>query len=237
MVEKKEIRFYAISNITQATIKDALYAVKGNNENSFKLYITDLGGNLIPLFTGTSSSSGITNLTSTDSSILITGSTVKDLKISSTLQDLINSALQSGDFVSTLLNDVGYLTLSDLSTLENPFINKYLIKQSAETIPSYTPIAIYNNLAYKLDASNPLHQFAFVGFSVNGVATGQECKIQQIGELELIGWGLTPNTQYLAGTLGAMVTNNTIPNNFTKVIGYATTTNTLEIIKDYTSVN
>lgn len=235
MAEKVEIQFYKIDNITQATTKDSLYAVKGGSENSFKLYITDLGGNLIPLFT--SSGGGITNLTSTDSSISIIGSAVKDLKISQTLQNLINSALQSNDPISYLLNDAGYLTLADLSTLENPFTNKHLIKVSAEIIPSYTPIAIYNNLAYRLDASNPLHQFAFAGFSVNGVTIGQDCKIQQIGELELIGWGLTPNAQYLAGTAGTMVTNNITPNNFTKVIGYATTANTLQIIKDFSTVN
>jgi len=108
---------------------------------------------------------------------------------------------------------------------------------SAEAIPSYTPVAIYNNLAYKLDASNTNHQFAFVGFSTNGTIAGQTCLIQQIGELELIGWGLTPNTQYLAGTAGTIVTNNTTPNNFTKVIGYATTSNKLQIIKDYTTIN
>jgi len=111
---KREIKFYAINNVTQATAKDSLYAVKGVNESSFKLYVTDNYGNLIPLFTSQSSGGGITNLTSTDSSILITGSAVKDLKLSTTLQNLINSALQSGDFVSTLVNDAGYITLADL---------------------------------------------------------------------------------------------------------------------------
>lgn len=109
-------------------------------------------------------------------------------------------------------------------------------KISAEPIPSYTPIAIYNNLAYKLDNLNPLHQFAFVGFSTNGTSTGQSCIIQQIGELTLQGWGLTPNTQYLAGTVGALQTVNSNLG-FTKVIGYATTTDTLQIIKDYTTIN
>jgi hypothetical protein len=108
---------------------------------------------------------------------------------------------------------------------------------SAESIPSHTPVAIYNNLAYKLDASNTLHQFAFVGFSKNGTSVGQECIIQQVGEVELIGWGLIPNKQYLAGTNGAIVLDNITLNNFTKVVGYATTSNTLQIIKDFSSIN
>ena len=84
---RREIKFYAINNITQATAKDSLYAIKGVDENSFKLYVTDGSNNLIPLFT--SSGGGITNLTSTDSSILITGSAVKDLKL---LQIFVNSS-------------------------------------------------------------------------------------------------------------------------------------------------
>lgn len=112
-----------------------------------------------------------------------------------------------------------------------------LLVESGENIPSYTPIAIYNNLAYKLDASNPLHQFAFVGFSINGTTTGQNCEIQQIGKLTLLGWGLIQNQQYLAGINGTLITNNISSSNFTKVIGYATDTNTLQIIKDSITIN
>jgi hypothetical protein len=109
-------------------------------------------------------------------------------------------------------------------------------KVSAENIPSYTPVAIYNNLAYKFDNLNPLHQFAFVGFSTNGTSIGQSCTIKQVGEVTLAGWNLTPNTQYLAGALGALQTSNTGAG-FTKVVGYATTADTLQIIKDYTTIN
>jgi hypothetical protein len=112
----------------------------------------------------------------------------------------------------------------------------YLYKVSAENIPSYTPIAIYNNQAYKLDNLNPLHQFAFAGFSINGTSIGQVCKIQYFGELTLAGWGLIANSQYLASTNGTMQLNNASIG-FTKVLGYATTTDTLQIIKDYTTIN
>jgi hypothetical protein len=134
-------------------------------------------------------------------------------------------------------NNIANVVVSDIG-LQGPkgdFEN--LIKVSAESIPSYTPVAIYNNLAYKLDASNPLHQFAFVGFSINGTSTGQNCEIKQLGELTLYGWGLTPNQQYLAGINGTLITENLSSSNFTKVIGYAVTSDKLEIIKDSITIN
>lgn len=107
-------------------------------------------------------------------------------------------------------------------------------KIAAETIPSYMPVAIINNLAYKLDASNVAHQFAFVGFSTNGTAVGQICIIQQAGELVLAGWGLLPNQHYLAGANGSLILENNSATNFTKVIGYALNANTL-LIKDFST--
>lgn len=118
-----------------------------------------------------------------------------------------------------------------------PGVFENLIKVSAEPIPSHTPVAIYNNLAYKLDASNPLHQFAFFGFSVNGSNTGENCEIQVLGEITLSGWGLIPNQQYLSGVNGTLIVENLSTSNFTKVIGYATNSNTLQIIKDSVTIN
>lgn len=112
-----------------------------------------------------------------------------------------------------------------------------LVKVSAESIPSHTPVVIINNLAYKLNSSNPMHQFAFVGFSENGTSIGQNCQIKQIGEVFLFGWGLTPNQHYLAGINGTLITNNLSNTNFTKVIAYATDSNTLQIIKDSITIN
>ena len=112
-----------------------------------------------------------------------------------------------------------------------------IAKISGENINSHTPIAIINNLAYKLDASNPLHQFAFAGFTEASSIIGNPCTIKQIGEVTLSGWGLTPNQQYLSGINGTLITSNVSVSNFTKVIGYATTSNTLQIIKDSITIN
>ena len=190
-----------------------MIAVKADGESSFSLYVTDKNGVPYPL-KDLQGSGGITTVTNTDGNLVITGIENKVINISPTLLTLINSALQPSD-------------LGNINNIE---------KISAENIPSHTPIAIIDNQAYKFDASNVNHKFAFAGFSKNGTSIGQACSIQQQGEIELVGWGLTPNQQYLAGTSGAIVTDNVVLDNFTKVLGHATTTNTLQIIKDYTPI-
>ena len=208
MVNKQEIEFIKSTNINQAVGKNKMYLLKLPNENTCSLIITDLNGVRVPL-KDLQGSGGITTLTNTDGNLVITGNLIN---LDSSLVALINSALQP----------------EDIDSIE---------KVSAENIPSHTPIAIVNNQAYKFDASNINHQFAFAGFSKNGTIIGQTCLIQQQGEIELVGWGLTPNQQYLAGTAGTIVVDNITLNNFTKVLAYATTTDTLQIIKDFSTVN
>ena len=155
---RREIKFYAINNISQATQKDSLYAVKGTSESAFKLYVNDLDGNLVPLLAN--ASDVITEIVSSDNSIEITGTGTKDLKVSAALQNLINSALQSGDPISSLLNDTGYITLSDLPNF-NPseydledFTNTSLnpfIRESDAGVQSVTGTAVNNT-----DPLNPI---------------------------------------------------------------------------------
>jgi hypothetical protein len=206
-----EVKSYKVLSLPSRPSPDSIYWVKGSSASDVIGYITDKHGVPYPL-KDLQGSGGITTLTNTDGNLVITGVNNKVINIAPALLTLINSALQP----------------EDENTLE---------KVSAENIPSHTPIAIVNNQAYKFDASNINHQFAFMGFSKNGTSTGQICLIQQQGEIELVGWGLTPNQQYLAGTSGAIVVDNITLNNFTKVLGYATTTDTLQIIKDFSSVN
>ena len=102
---KKEIKFYAITSVLQATEKDALYAIKSPTDTTFRLAVTDLGGTVVYL-----SESNLA-ITSTDGSIDISNILgVKDLKVSTALQNAINNGLQSGDPISSLLNDAGYIT-------------------------------------------------------------------------------------------------------------------------------
>ncbi len=119
---KKEVKLYKTTSVSFATEPDAVFFVKGVNETVVRTYITTSDGQAIPLkdLSGGGSGSGIQFITSTDSSIDVTGTaTSKNIEISSALQTLINSALQSGDAVSSLLNDAGYITLADVPTF-NP---------------------------------------------------------------------------------------------------------------------
>lgn len=214
MVMEKELSVYKKKSLTNLK-PDSIIALKRDGETTSELYVTDING--VPY------SIKSLNVVNTDGNLEVTttSSNVR-INVSNQLLSLIQNSLQPGDNISELNNDIGYIS--------------YLEKESAENIPSHTPIAILDNKAYKLNNLNPLHQFAFVGFSVNGTSIGQTCKIQQIGEITLNAWGLSENTQYLAGENGAIQTNNSSLG-FTKVIGYATTSNSLQIIKDYNSVN
>lgn len=208
----------SLSNLKPSRIM----VVKPDGDSDFSLYVTDKGGIPYPL----KSSGG--SITNTDGNLTVTGSLIKIINLNPSLLTLINSALKTGDNVSGLVNDAGYLTSIDLQKVS---------KIAAENINSHTPVAIVNNLAYKLDSSNPLHSFAFAGFSEVSSTIGNLCTIKQIGEITLNGWGLIPNKQYLAGINGTMITENLSNTNFTKIIGYATTVNSLQIIKDSLTIN
>ena len=116
---KKEVKLYKTTSVSFATEPDAVFFVKGLNDTNVRTYITTLDGQAIPLQDLTGGVGGITTLTSNDGSITITGtSTSKNIQLSSALQNLINNALQSGDAVSSLINDEGYITLADVPTFD-----------------------------------------------------------------------------------------------------------------------
>ena len=113
---KKEIKLYKAKSILDVTEKDSLYCLKADNETEFKIVVTDLNGNPVNLKDLTGGSGSITNVINTDGTITVTGSTIKDIKLSTVLYNLIQSALQNGANISQLTNDVGYITLSDVHT-------------------------------------------------------------------------------------------------------------------------
>jgi hypothetical protein len=146
-------------------------------------------------------------------------------------QDVVNVVIS--ETITPLTINVADVGLQGPQGIQGGIISKI----SGENLNSHTPIALVNNLAYKMDSSNPLHQFAFVGFTEVSSTIGNSCSIKQIGEITLAGFGLIPNQQYLAGVNGTLITSNLSATNFTKVIAYAVTSDTLQIIKDYTTIN
>lgn len=83
-----------------------LIVVKPDNASDFQLYVTDKSGNPFPL----KDEGGITTLVNTDGNLVITGADNKVINLAPALLSVINSALQSGDNISELVNDVGYIT-------------------------------------------------------------------------------------------------------------------------------
>jgi len=111
---KKEIKFYKAKSILDVTEKDSLYCLKADNETEFKIVVTDAFGNPVNLKDLTGGSGNIINVISGDGSITVLGTTTKDIRISTVLYNLINSALQAGDNISSLTNNSGFITLGDI---------------------------------------------------------------------------------------------------------------------------
>ena len=90
----------SLSNLKPSRI----ICVKADGDDDFSLYITDKDGLPYPI---KDSSISIQN---TDGNLDISGTTTVTVNIAQTLLDTINSALQSGDNISELVNDAGYIT-------------------------------------------------------------------------------------------------------------------------------
>lgn len=107
---------------------------------------------------------------------------------------------------------------------------------AGEAFNSHTPLVLINNQLFKLSNTIADHQHTFVGFSKTSAIIGQMVQVEQ-NIITLFGWGLVPNTNYLAGPNGSIITSNTNPNTFTKIIGFSENSDTLLIYKNYTSIN
>ena len=107
---------------------------------------------------------------------------------------------------------------------------------AGENLNSHQPIVLVGDFAYKMDYLNPLHQFAFIGFSKTSATLGSAIGIETV-KIELIGWGLTPNQTYIAGASGGLITTNNTASSFTKIVGFAQSTTIMLIVKDYSSIN
>lgn len=116
MTQKVELKIYKEKSILDITEKNALYCIKGDNDTTFRIFVTDKFGNIVYLKDDTGGGGGgtITNIISSDETLEISGTTVKDIKIASSVLSTINSALQAGDNVSALINDANYITLADI---------------------------------------------------------------------------------------------------------------------------
>ncbi len=106
---------------------------------------------------------------------------------------------------------------------------------SGEYIPKYTPVAVVDGLAYKLDSLNSNHIGKYYGFSKNESFIGDYCKIVILGELKNISWNLIPGQIYFAGPNGSILEINNVINSFTKIVCYAISETKIKIINELSS--
>ena len=104
-----EVKHYKVKQLPSSPTPNSIYWVKASTDSEVSGYITDLQGVPYPL-KDISGSGGIQSIVNSDGNITITGSDNKVINLAPALLSIINSALQSGDNISELTNDVGYIT-------------------------------------------------------------------------------------------------------------------------------
>ena len=116
-----ELKLYKVTSVLQANIPNSVFFVKGENDIETTGYVTTKNGTPIPFKAlNSGSSSGITSIVSIGNTLDVTGtSAIKNIEVDASLLALITSAIQSGDTISSLTNDAGYITLADVPTQNN----------------------------------------------------------------------------------------------------------------------
>lgn len=112
MVTDIPIKIQIVKTLTNLK-PSRMIAVKKDGDNNFSLYVTDVNSVPFPL-KAEGGLGTITNVTNTDGNLTITGVANKIVNLNPTLAALINTALQPGNNISNLVNNVGYITLADL---------------------------------------------------------------------------------------------------------------------------
>ena len=106
---KKPLKMFKVNNISEVRDVDALYCIKTATDTEFSIVVTDAFGAIVNL-KDLQTPAGIQGIASDDGTIEVTGTTFKNIRLSATLVNAINSALKPGDNISDLINDAGYLT-------------------------------------------------------------------------------------------------------------------------------
>ena len=100
---------FKVNNISEVRDVDAIYFIKTATDTEFSIVVTDAFGAIVNL-KDLQTPAGIQGIASDDGTIEVTGGNFKNIRLSATLVNAINSALKPGDNISELVNDAGYLT-------------------------------------------------------------------------------------------------------------------------------
>lgn len=103
----KKVTAYKVD--TLANLKpNAIVALKTAGESTFSLYVTDLQG--VPHSLNLPATTGVQQIINTDGALQVVGNTNVVINLEPAILASINSALQVGDNISELVNDIGYIT-------------------------------------------------------------------------------------------------------------------------------
>src|SRR6187402_2131472 len=142
-----EVKSYKLKALPSSPIISAVLFIKSDVDTEATPYVTDVNGVPHPL----KGSSTIT-ITNTDGTIVITGTDNVVINLSTAIKNLINSALQTGDNISELVNDLGYITIGDIPIFDpsnydledfnnlgiDPYVHQSEITSGATNL-TYTP--------------------------------------------------------------------------------------------------
>lgn len=178
----KEIKAYKARSLNGTLRPNSVYYVLPFGATSVYVYVTDIDGNPIPLkdLNSGSGASGVQLVANTDGTITVTGSTNVNVRLSDTMYNLITSALQAGDNISSLTNNLGYITLADIPTFDptnydledfnNLGLDPY-VKESEISLPN-TYIAFGNTLNKISSSDNLTYDGQILLIKGNGQSTG-----------------------------------------------------------------
>lgn len=144
---------YKVDSLVGAKPNAFLYR-KVEGENKFEIFVTDLQG--VPYSLKGGSGSSLQTIVNSDGTLTISGSSIIDIKVSDLLQAIINSALQNGDNISNLINDVGYITSTSLPTTTSDLIN-----DGADGVNPFVTQLDVDSIGYELK-SNKVTDFTIV---------------------------------------------------------------------------
>lgn len=102
---------------------------------------------------------------------------------------------------------------------------------AAVALPAFAPVAVIDWIAYPLDAGNRSHAYAFSGFTTEPAGMGERCQLRAIGVISApAGITLIPAQHYLAGINGVLVTQEEPTAAFTRIIGFALSSNEMRVL-------
>lgn len=111
---QKEVKSYKLKSLPNNPIANAILYVKSDTDTEVSMYITDFNGVPFPLKDEATGTGGIQTISNSDGTISVLGTNNTVLNLSTSIKNIINSALQPGANISELVNDENYITLADI---------------------------------------------------------------------------------------------------------------------------